>query len=656
MKRSYVFAVLAFFAFHFCLPAAAAAAERITLMDVTARVETDATLAVTERIDFVAEHVEIRRGLIRDIPVRFRNEHGRMVWSKFRFLGAKLDGAPVPYKLERNGGNMEIHLGDDRFLSKGKHSYEIAYTLSDILIFHEDGDELYWNVTGNDWIFPIDKACFRVELPQGARIFESDGAVGRMGSTRREWGRRSDGTFETLRPLGVREGFTVTVTWDKGHVVPPRKTIRERVLERYGKPLYAFFSLSVVLGYGIVWWFVGRDPRKGTIIPLFSPPDGLEPAYAGYVKRRRFEPDMLVADLLQLAVSGYLDIAPQSDGMTLQRTAKEVDARLPAGLRALMEWLFSGGRRQAQLGGGAGSGGAYIAGFTRKTVRNMKRFYATYGPERGNARRPVLWKRNLWACFVGLPLVIPMLWVLSYFDGEACFVLFMSFLAPLPYGAALFVFGRAWYGEVRGRLRKTKGAVRRVAGVMNMVFPLFFLVPILLAAAMFLLYMATLMGPFFAFFSWAALFAVYGFSLCMFSYTKTGREYLDQVEGLELYLKVAEKHRLEALYPALRGKIPEETVETFERCLPYALALDVADTWLDAYAAMLDRAEYHPSWYRGSGSFDSARLRASMGDMRDSMRRAPSSSGGGGSRSSGSGRGGGSSSGGGRGGGGGRGR
>jgi uncharacterized membrane protein YgcG len=126
--------------------------------------------------------------------------------------------------------------------------------------------------------------------------------------------------------------------------------------------------------------------------------------------------------------------------------------------------------------------------------------------------------------------------------------------------------------------------------------------------------------------------------------TPAGRRLLDEVLGFEMYLKTAEKHRLEALYPSLRDDVPELTPELFERLLPYAFALGVAETWVNAFASLLNAGSYQPRWHSGS-AFHAASLSRSMSVMSASMR-----------SYGGSGRGGRTSSGGGRGGGGGRGR
>ena len=76
MKKSYAFFITAL-AFLFLPDVPAFGQERVLRMDVTARVETDASLTVTERISFIAESMEIRRGLIRDIPVVHRESRHR---------------------------------------------------------------------------------------------------------------------------------------------------------------------------------------------------------------------------------------------------------------------------------------------------------------------------------------------------------------------------------------------------------------------------------------------------------------------------------------------------------------------------------------------------------------------------------------------------
>lgn len=127
--------------------------------------------------------------------------------------------------------------------------------------------------------------------------------------------------------------------------------------------------------------------------------------------------------------------------------------------------------------------------------------------------------------------------------------------------------------------------------------------------------------------------------------TIKGRQAIDQIEGLKLYLSIAEKDRLNQLNP------PEKTPEVFEKFLPYALALDVEQEWCEQFADVVAsaRAEngYVPTWYTG-GNFATkgvSGIASSLGAISSSISSSSSppgsSSGGGGGGSSGGGGGGG---------------
>ena len=75
--------------------------------------------------------------------------------------------------------------------------------------------------------------------------------------------------------------------------------------------------------------------------------------------------------------------------------------------------------------------------------------------------------------------------------------------------------------------------------------------------------------------------------------TVEGFDALNRAEGMAMYMKTAEKERLEMFNP------PEETPELFEKLMPYALALDVAKTWGNRFEKILSLEEYQPTWYMG---------------------------------------------------------
>jgi uncharacterized membrane protein len=134
------------------------------------------------------------------------------------------------------------------------------------------------------------------------------------------------------------------------------------------------------------------------------------------------------------------------------------------------------------------------------------------------------------------------------------------------------------------------------------------------------------------------------------AYSVEGRKLQDAIQGLRQYLSVAEKDDL------ARMKAPPQTAAEFARLLPYAVALDVEETWADRFTALLGAsavsaavAGYYSS-NLGSGQFSGSALASSLSGMDSTISSAATPPG---SSSGGSGGGGGGSSGGGGGGGGG---
>ena len=90
-----------------------------------------------------------------------------------------------------------------------------------------------------------------------------------------------------------------------------------------------------------------------------------------------------------------------------------------------------------------------------------------------------------------------------------------------------------------------------------------------------------------------AAFAAFGFSWLQGA-DKEGRKVMDQIDGFKQYLSVAEEDRLEFLNP------PKKTPELFETFLPYAIALDVENSWAKRFTGVLAAAGVGAavaSWY-----------------------------------------------------------
>lgn len=150
------------------------------------------------------------------------------------------------------------------------------------------------------------------------------------------------------------------------------------------------------------------------------------------------------------------------------------------------------------------------------------------------------------------------------------------------------------------------------------------------------------------------LAAVIAFAFLVPAPTPEGRKLLDEIEGLELYLGVAERDEL-ARMPGPEAP-PALDAQRYQLLLPYALALDVEAAWTEKFttavgAAAAAAATANIGWYRGGNLTSLNQLTSSLGSSLNSQIASASSPPG---SSSGSGGGGFSGGGGGGGGGGGR--
>ena len=100
----------------------------------------------------------------------------------------------------------------------------IEYTITDAIKFFEDHDELYWNVTGDEWDVPIESAHANIILPAGASNIRATAFTGVYGSRAKdaEIDVAANGVeVQTTAPLPYHAGLTVAVAIDKGAIKEP---------------------------------------------------------------------------------------------------------------------------------------------------------------------------------------------------------------------------------------------------------------------------------------------------------------------------------------------------------------------------------------------------------------------------------------------------
>jgi len=322
-----------------CAFPGALAAQRsleIERFDATVRVEESGWIDVREEI--LVRFTGTWNGIFRNIPVEYRTEQGfsfRLVLDDITVTGES--GEPLEYgsSRERHYRQLKIRVPG---ASDATRKVVVHYRVQNGLRFQEEYDELYWNVTGDEWDMPIQAASAMVHLPPSLSGIRTASWTGGYGSTENAASVESGaGTlfFETRRPLNFREGLTIAVAWNPGVVERPTALDRVAAFLR-ANWLFVFPLLSL----GIMWrlWANrGRDPARLAVAAQYEPPDGLTPAEAGTLLDNR--PDMrdLTAALVDLAVRGFLRIEEVEPSGMLGRLTGKTGYRLVP-LRARSEW------------------------------------------------------------------------------------------------------------------------------------------------------------------------------------------------------------------------------------------------------------------------------------------------------------------------------
>jgi uncharacterized membrane protein YgcG len=298
------------------LPAgqARAAQERIINYHADIEVHTDSAVTVSETILVESTGNEIRRGIYRDIPTSYKDSKGNRVRVDFTLLSVLRDGNPEPHTTEGRDNGIRIRIGSEKvLLNPGQYTYTITYKVTRVLGFFENHDELYWNVTGNGWGFPIESASATLTLPLGASVTDATGYTGYMGARGNDFKTEATDSgikFSTTRPLASSEGLTIVVGWPKGHVEEPSS--QQRFLwflkDNLGI-LFCFLTLILLsLWYLYAWNKVGRDPSRGIIIPRYTPPEGFSPAAIRYIRSMGYDDKAFTTAIINLAVQGRLII------------------------------------------------------------------------------------------------------------------------------------------------------------------------------------------------------------------------------------------------------------------------------------------------------------------------------------------------------------
>lgn len=594
------------------------------------KIQTDGSILVDERITVNAENNLIKHGIYRDFPTQYKDKYANNVNIEFTVLDVLKDDESEPYVIQKQDNGIRIYIGrKDQVISPGIYTYQIIYKANRELGFFKDYDELYWNVTGNGWVFPIEHVSATVHLLPGSKIVQYAAYTGPMGAKGQDFKTEQDNTtiiFNTTRALNSHEGLTIAVAWPKGLVQEP--TQNEKIKYFFSDNLNLVFSVLffvlILMYYIIVWFRHGQDPRKGTIIPLFEAPDGLSPASVTYIMNMGWGSKVyraFTASLINMAVKSTIKIINENKTYTIEKTNDK-----PNQLASEEEGVFYNllSRRHSFE-------------FITENHNSIKYAIDDFKKNVVNLYKEQYFISNTKYFIGGVILTLVFIACMAFSSKEPPLTGFLLvWLSIWTFGVFTLIVQviNSWKTFFRGSILALFGALFITA----------FSIPFIIAE----IFVSGLLIHSTSFISIGFLIIILLINALFFKLlkqpTRAGRQIMDKIEGFKMFLTVTEEDRFKELYP------PDITPEVFEKFLPYAIALNIENAWSKKCEEAIGKAEfqaYQPAWYAGTyGVIGMSSLAQSIGDnlsstISSSSSAPGSSSGSGGGGSSGGGGGGG---------------
>ena len=575
--------------FALVLPSAVFASEEsIPSFDARIVVHKNATIEVTERILYDFGDNE-RHGIFRIVPYSYQAGDETYTADVTSVLVTDGAGTPLPFNESRGNGELTLKIGDPDVTITGEHTYVLTYIVKGPFLYYEDFDELYWNVTGY-WKKPMDSASVLVDLPVGAEVVRASCYKGRDGSQescdsdeRLINAERAGYNAQALH-LASEEGFTIGVAFPKGVIVEEERPweTKESLSVLSFLPFSVPFFVFIFMYY--LWYTKGRDPKgRSSIVTEFGPPPGLVPSVASALYTERVRPDDVSAEIVRLAVEGYIVIHRfekkvlifKNGDYLLERVGEDVPKDAVGQL--LLAKLFQDEFIETETIGDKEVTGTVLSNMAHTFVDEKKdiadRVYGELEAKQFFSRRPDKARNAYLGGGVGLVVLGIILLVIFAENGA--------------FGAFL-------------------GIATALSGVIVMVFG-----------------------------NWMPV------------KTAEGVRVREHLEGFKRYLDVAEKERIAFHdSPEKEGDAPEKTFSIFNKYLPYAMVFGVEEKWGEQFEDMFTEEPDWYRGATGE-SFSVGGLTSSLHgfsqDMSSAMAPKSSGSGGGGSVGGGFGGGGGGS-------------
>lgn len=577
--------------------------ERIINFHSDIEVEQSGRVLVRENIKINVTGQSIKKGIIRTIPKYRIDKYGNKKNIDITPIYVARDGQAEKYTVSENQFDIKIRIGNSNHpLSPDIYNYTIAYESYGHVGFFDNYDEIYWNVTGNDWAFPIDKASATVHIPTGATVINNACYTGKAGSTATDCNYTIEGdsivNFVCKTYLNKKEGFTIATSFTPFIINRSASRLSQSSESKEwwlslqeNLPLILFFSFILFLGEYIRRAFK-KSVKMPIIVPLFNPPEGKSPAILRFLYKKELDAKALSASIISLAVKGFIRIKQDEDSYTL--IPKKSDQTLSSDEETLKEELFTSSKDDLAISDTYNKRWGSIRSLWEECITStldIKDYFCSKSSIIKMIIKPAIILFMIWSVALLIftdfsieDLILVLVGVL--FSSFFCFCLYFVFNIKAE-NTRIFIY--IWRGVT------TLAVAVLFRGIIAMIFDsdsperawtFVFLFLICIICLLFIIYYPR--------------------------YTEKGADISSKIEGFRMYLEI-EESRLNFLTP------PDRTPKQFEKMLPYAIALDLEIEWANKFTKILEQYNYQPTWIDDPYIFTDITLMRSFSDSFNSM-------------------------------------
>lgn len=341
-------------------------AEKINSFDVNITAHKNGAMSITENIVYDFENLE-RHGIFRDIPLYSR------VGDLYRVINIDdvsvfRDGKKEDFETTKTKEQISFKIGDKDKTITGAHNYKIEYSVGNgIGSNYDTHDEIYWNVTGNEWLVPIEKASININtdfgvMPNRVACFTRSADLNAQFCT---FPPSVFNPVTTTAAINPGDGLTVVYGYPKG-TFPQSTLLKEFPKTNWEKFItyiidhlgVIYIFLNIIIPLIIIFWYQTHKNKKryGPPVVNFDIPKDSEgnrilPALAGTIDNAKLDRDDVIATLFDLAIRKYIkleevktkrNLFPDSKDQKIIKL-KELDDKLNTFEKELFNRLFKNG-------------------------------------------------------------------------------------------------------------------------------------------------------------------------------------------------------------------------------------------------------------------------------------------------------------------------